>query len=173
MPDITALIMDDHDWLRRRFAELDDARQPAQRKAIWHALVDRLEAHARAEECIVYPQLLKRACIDGDEAERAIEIHERIRGAVAEAAANEVGSVAWNDAVQRARVLHSRHLTLEEDGALPDFRKHAPYRLRTRLGSEWQRFHATRDLQRPAAARLDERNGAIRCPPGAAVPASP
>lgn len=156
MPDITALIMDDHDWLRRRFAELDDAREPALLQALWQTLAHRLEVHARAEEHVVYPALLKRACIDGDEVEFALDIQRRIRDAVAEAAARDVASPAWHDAVQRARVLNSRHLTIDEDGALPDFRKHAPHRLRTRLGSEWQRFHAASQRSPQAVA---QRNG--------------
>lgn len=155
MPDITALIMDDHDWLRRRFAELDDARDPQLCKALWDVLAEALQAHGRAEQLVVYPHLLKRACIDGDEAEMAAALHQRIRSAVAEAAAHEVHSAAWNDAVQLARTLNSKHLIIEEDGALADFRKHAPRRLRTRLGSEWQRFLAARGrapLSAPRAA---------------------
>lgn len=175
MSDITALIMDDHDWQRRQFAELDDARDPAQCQAIWHLLARCLETHGRAEERIVYPHFLKRACIDGDEVRMAIELQRRIRTALAEAAAHDVASVPWHEAVQRARVLNSRHLIAEEDGALADFRKHAPTRLRARLGSEWQRFHAAQGRSRlppraPAAggcATLAANDAAA--PPSAAV----
>ena len=34
MPDITALTFDDHEWFRRRFAMLDDVREPQDLKAV-------------------------------------------------------------------------------------------------------------------------------------------
>ena len=48
MADITALIMDDHEWFRRQFALLDDASTPEQLTAIWQPLAQRLETHATA-----------------------------------------------------------------------------------------------------------------------------
>ena len=47
MADITALIMDDHEWFRRQFALLDDASTPEQLSAIWQPLARRLETHAQ------------------------------------------------------------------------------------------------------------------------------
>ena len=55
--DITALIMDDHEWFRRQFARLDDASDAQQLEAIWSPLATRLETHAQAEETIFYPAL--------------------------------------------------------------------------------------------------------------------
>ena len=65
-PDITALILDDHDTFRRGFAALDEAQSPdvdertrAERlAAAWTPLADLLDLHAVAEEQIFYPELL-------------------------------------------------------------------------------------------------------------------
>lgn len=47
--DITALIMDDHEWFRRQFARLDDASKPAELAAVWEPLAVRLDTHAQAD----------------------------------------------------------------------------------------------------------------------------
>ena len=142
MPDITALIMDDHEWFRRQFAALDDARETADLDAIWGPLAIRLDTHAEAEETIFYPRLLKKADQDGEETEDAIEDHNKIRDAVADAGRYVTGTHDWYEAVGRARTENSEHLAEEEDEGLPDFRKHASMDLRLQLGAEWLRFYA-------------------------------
>ena len=72
--------------------------------------------------------------------------HNKIRSAVADAARCETGSTPWHDAVQRARCENSEHLQEEEDGALPDFRKHSDLKLRAELGAQWIRFHAAHPM---------------------------
>jgi Hemerythrin HHE cation binding domain len=142
--DITSLIMDDHEWLRRQFARLDDAHTPAELAAVWEPLALRLDTHAQAEETVFYPALLKRG--DEDEAEEetddAIRDHNKIRDAVEDARKLEVGTDEWFEAVGRARSENSEHLAEEEDEGLPDFRKHASAELRAGLGELWLRFYA-------------------------------
>lgn len=143
MPDITALIMDDHEWFRRQFARLDDARTPAELAAVWTPLATRLDTHAEAEETIFYPRLLQQGAQDPEEeTEDAVRDHNKIRDAIHDAAGLEVGSDEWFDAVGRARTENSEHLAEEEDEGLPDFRKHASLELRDELGVEWVRFYA-------------------------------
>ena len=146
MPDITALIMDDHEWFRRQFARLDDAVDPEELAAVWEPLATRLETHAEAEESIFYPALLQRGgSADADpreETEDAIGDHNTIRDAIAEAARHPTGGPEWYTAVGRARTENSEHLAEEEDGGLPDFRKHASRELRDRLGELWLQFYA-------------------------------
>lgn len=144
MADITALIMDDHEWFRRQFARLDDASTPEELSAVWLPLAQRLETHARAEETIFYPALLKRGEQDEapDETTDAIGDHNKIRDGIAEAAKHEVGSHEWYEAVGQARTENSDHLAEEEDEGLPDFRKHASLELRDRLGGLWVQFYA-------------------------------
>jgi hypothetical protein len=141
--DITALIMDDHEWFRRQFARLDDAADDDELAAIWAPLAVRLDTHAQAEETIFYPALLKKGADGNEETDDAIRDHNKIRDAVADAGAQAVGSPQWFDAVGRARTENTEHLGEEEDEGLPDFRKHASWELRTRLGELWLRFYGS------------------------------
>lgn len=140
--DITALIMDDHEWFRRQFARLDDATDAAELAAIWEPLGVRLDTHAQAEETLFYPALLKKGAEAEDETDDAVRDHNKIRDAVDEARRHDVGTDAWFEAVGRARRENTDHLGEEEDEALPDFRKHADEELRHRLGSLWVDFYA-------------------------------
>src|SRR6478736_3475703 len=91
MADIIELIYADHDWLRRQFFRLDDARSKDELAAVWNVLSMRLDAHADAEETVFYPALLKHGGRDDpgnpegdpeDETEDAITDHNAIRDAV-------------------------------------------------------------------------------------------
>ena len=90
MADIIELIYEDHDWFRRHFFYLDDARTEAELTAIWEPLALRLEIHADAEEQVFYPALLKRghAGDPEDETQDAISDHNAIRDAVKNGVAN-------------------------------------------------------------------------------------
>jgi len=52
MADIIDLIYADHDWLRRQFFRLDDAKSKDELAAVWNVLSMRLDAHADAEETV-------------------------------------------------------------------------------------------------------------------------
>ncbi|SNT10208.1 hemerythrin domain-containing protein [Rhodococcoides kyotonense] len=150
--DITSLIMDDHEWLRRAFARLDDARTKQELSDAWAPLAERLDTHAQAEEDVFYPSLLKKGSDDAeDETDDAIGDHNKIRDAVAKAATLEVGSHEWFEAVGTARTENSEHLAEEEDEVLPDFRKNAPVELRAELAQRWIEFYA----QHPKGKGID------------------
>ena len=118
MADIIELVYADHDWLRRQFFRLDDAKTDEELAAIWDLLGTRLDAHADAEETVFYPALLKHGGRDvrgnpegdpEDETEDAITDHNAIRE------------------------------------AMPDFIKSASLELRHELGMQWLRFYAERE----------------------------
>ena len=141
--DITSLIMDDHEWFRRRFAALDYATKNEDLAAIWGPLATRLETHAEAEELIFYPALLKRGEQDPEEeTDDAIRDHNKIRDAIAESRRHAVGTDAWFEAVGNARKENTEHLGEEEDEGLPDFRKHASPELSAALALKWAQFYA-------------------------------
>ena len=145
MPDITRLVLVDHETLRRQSADLDDARASGERSAIaaaWKPLAELLELHAAAEEEVFYPRLLRVGADAEDETVDAIEDHNKIRDAIRDAAALDVGSDAWWEAVGRARTENSKHIAEEERGALPDFRLHADAATREGLGLRWLEFRA-------------------------------
>jgi hemerythrin superfamily protein len=140
--DITALIMDDHEWFRRQFARLDDARDARELAVIWEPLATKLDTHAQAEETVFYPALLKRGDDAEEETDDAIRDHNKIRDAVADSREREVGTDEWFEAVGRARSENTEHLGEEEDEVLPDFRRNASWELRSRLGDLWLDFYA-------------------------------
>ena len=143
MADIIDLIYEDHDWFRRHFFYLDDAKTVDELRAIWEPLGLRLLIHAAVEETVFYPALLRKgkAGDPEDETEDAIEDHNAIRDAVHEAARLEVGSHEWFEAVGAARTENGKHLDEEEREALPDFLKSASAQMRHELAMLWLRFY--------------------------------
>jgi hypothetical protein len=155
MADIIDLVYADHDWFRRQFFRLDDARSDEELQAIWSVLGDRLDAHAQAEEAIFYPALLQHGGDDDpgnpegdpvDETEDAITDHNAIREAVQRSREHAAGSPEWFDAVFEARKQNGEHLDEEEREAMPDFIKSASLELRHELGMKWLTFYARHEV---------------------------
>ncbi|HEY1282373.1 MAG TPA: hemerythrin domain-containing protein [Acidimicrobiales bacterium] len=139
MPDICAVILDQHNQFRRRFAELDDLRrEPAEHlERLWLWLGDVLDRHAAAEERCFYPELLACGARGADETRDAIGDHDDIRDAVRDAGREPVGSKRWWNAVIQARRANSDHMAEEERGALADFRTHVDTARRAELGARF------------------------------------
>ncbi len=159
MPDITRLVLLDHENLRRHFADLDDAQASGERSAIeaaWKPLADLLDLHAEAEEVVFYPRLLEVGDHAEDEAEDAIEDHNKIRDAVRDAGQREVGTDEWWEAVGRARTENSKHIAEEEREALSDFRLNADVGTRDELGRRWLEFRAARE--RPPVVNTEDKD---------------
>lgn len=144
MPDITQVILDEHAWFRRAFAELDEVTDPAQLAVLWEQLDGRLEAHAEAEEAIFYPLLLAEGEDATEETDDAIGDHDSIREAAHQARGETAGADAWWRAVDDARVENSEHMGEEERGALADFRRSVDADRRHELGREFVVFLAGR-----------------------------
>jgi hypothetical protein len=157
VPDITTLILEDHELLRRRFAALDDVTDSEALTVLWQELSALLDVHAACEEEVFYPELLHRHTEDGeDEAEDAIDDHNKIRSAVRETANFPVGSHEWWEAVGRARTENSKHIAEEEREALPDFRHAATRDARERLAVQWTQWRLTH--QPPRAVDTDDKD---------------
>lgn len=138
MLDVTELILEDHERLRRRFAGLDDAPDNEALGVLWDELADLLIVHAECEESVFYPSLLKKGGEEsGEETEDAIEDHDKIKDAVREAGQHPVGSDPWWKAVREAGYENSDHLAEEERDVIPDFRQHASDGLRAQLAVAW------------------------------------
>jgi len=147
MPDVTRLILSDHETLRRHFADLDDAQASGEVSAIeaaWRPLADLLELHAECEEVVFYPRLLAVGEHADDEAEDAIDDHNKIRDAVRDAEQHDIASAPWWEAVGRARTENSKHIAEEEREALPDFRLNADVTARDEVGRRWLEFRAAK-----------------------------
>lgn len=144
MSDITQLILDEHHWFRRAFAELDEAPDEDSLDALWTYLAGRLEVHALAEESIFYPVLLHEGDDAEEETDDAISDHNSIREASRRARAETVGSDAWWAAVTDARVENSKHMGEEERGALADFRRNTDPGRRHELGQQFTTYLSRR-----------------------------
>jgi hypothetical protein len=145
MADICDLVLDDHEELRRRFAELDEAISRGDTSAellleIWKPLAELLDLHAATEESLFYPKLLEVGARAEDETEDAISDHNSIRDAVSDANGQKAGSEQWWQAVNRAREENSDHMGEEERGAVADMRSHMAASEREVLGSGWLEF---------------------------------
>lgn len=142
MPDITQVILDEHNWFRRAFAALDETTDPAELGVLWQQLEGRLEAHAEAEEAIFYPLLLATGDHATEETDDAIGDHDSIREASHRARDEQPGSDRWRQAVDDARVENSEHMAEEERGALADFRRNTTAERRHGLGQQFIIFLA-------------------------------
>jgi iron-sulfur cluster repair protein YtfE (RIC family) len=108
----------------------------------WRILADLLEVHAKAEETILYPVLLKRGGDQApDETLDAIGDHNQIRDAIQLASHANMASDSWWAAVDSCRKANDEHLMEEERDVIPDFRLHTDVTLRRVLGAQWQAFH--------------------------------
>ncbi|MDT4914124.1 MAG: hypothetical protein QOC66_3252 [Pseudonocardiales bacterium] len=154
MADIIELIYQDHEWFRRQFFLLDDARTEDELRAIWEPLATRLDTHAEIEETVFYPALLQhgRSGDPTDETEDAVHDHNKIRDAVRDARSHQVASPEWFEAVGRARTENGEHLDEEEREALPDFAKSASLELRHQLAMQWLTLY----FEHPAGEGVDD-----------------
>ena len=148
--DITQLILDDHHEQRRLFAIIDQIADDDVQSldAVWGRLATFLEVHAKAEEDLFYPALLRVGDGAGGKASAesetldAIKDHNEIRDAVAEVPKHRTGTAGWRKAVSAANEANGDHMAEEERQGLTDFRRTAPMTLRHELAVQFARFEA-------------------------------
>lgn len=145
--DITEMILDDHDWFRRRFLRLADLRDDQDKTdeaaEVWEELSLHLEVHASAEEEHFYPSMATRADdSDASATEDAIGDHDDIRAGTDKARAAEVGSQEWWDAVDETDKANAHHMTEEESDDLAPFRRVTSLAFRQELGAKFEQFKA-------------------------------
>jgi hypothetical protein len=114
---------------------------------VWARIAAMLETHARAEEEIFYPELVKLGERLHDQSEQAetedaIGDHNDIRDGIREAGRHDVGSDGWWKGVDAARKANDEHMGEEEHEGLADFRRHIDLELRHRLGVRFATFEA-------------------------------
>jgi len=119
--EITALVLSEHEPLRRDFAAPADPERAQDLGAAWAALAARLEVHAVAEEELFYPLLASAAEHGAAEGQRAVKDHNEIRHAAAAVTGLDAGSEAWWTAVHGAQQVNADHMAEEEQEFIPDF----------------------------------------------------
>jgi len=148
--DITQLILDDHHEQRRLFAMIEqiDPSDTLALHAMWTRLSAFLEVHAKAEEAIFYPELLRVGRqTDGKsstshETKDAIHDHNDIRDAIAAVAGHPIGNDEWIKSVAAANKANSEHMSEEEREGLTDFRRKAGLQMRHDLAVRFACFDA-------------------------------
>ena len=148
--DIVEVILNDHHEQRRRFALLDEMHgsEPSDLEAVWNQLRILLEVHAKGEEDLFYPALLKLGEGAGgkdspeDETTDAIHDHNEIRDAISEVSRHEAGTREWWAALAKVNEANGDHMAEEEREGLTDFRQHASLELRHRLGLSFAIFES-------------------------------
>jgi len=139
--EITALVLSEHEALRRDFAALADPERAQDLGAAWAALAARLEVHAVAEEELFYPLLASAAEHGAAEGQRAVKDHNEIRHAAAAVTGLDAGSEAWWTAVHGAQQVNADHMAEEERDFIPDFTAAVDDGERADLGMRWLQFH--------------------------------
>jgi len=148
--DITEIILTDHHEQRRMFGILEeiDPKDTEALASVWKRLRILLEVHAKAEEDLFYPRLVKlqRDLIEkespDEETEDAIHDHNEIRDAIAAVDGHDVGSVDWLRAIAEVNEVNSDHMAEEERQGLTDFRRHVDREERHRIAVRFAAFEA-------------------------------
>jgi iron-sulfur cluster repair protein YtfE (RIC family) len=143
--DIVALVLAEHQAIRRSFASLQSLDDRDELESTWTELAARLEVHASAEEEMLYPKLLKVADPEHDETDDAIRDHNEIRDTAHAVAGHEVGSDGWWEAVKACQEANEHHLDEEERDVLPDLKENADQDALDALGERWLAFHDEHD----------------------------
>jgi hemerythrin superfamily protein len=134
--DATTFLQVDHDAVKTALRALTDASaDSALRRMAFRALRDVLEMHARVEEDVFYPAVMKVRSHAAREAVRsALEDHHVVDGLIAELDQRDVDDPQF---VARAAVLRAtleRHIASEEDGMFAEARIHLTDERLERLG---------------------------------------
>ncbi len=114
MNSVIELMERDHRGMEMLFREIDNVVEPMEREIIFSELADLFDAHARAEEGVVYPLLSTddsaESWVDGAEQEHCMarELIRRVRQW-------EVTDPEWMETVQRLRQLLNVHVSEEEN----------------------------------------------------------
>ena len=172
MADITDLIFEDHEWFRRQFFYLDEAKTVEEMTAIWEPLATRLDTHADAEERIFYPALLQEERRPGGRdrgRDRRPQQDPRRRGRDADGTRSAADGVVGSG---RRRAQGERRAP-RGGGARGAARlppAAPPPQLKHKLAMEWLRF-TLRAPARPGGRRPGQGPGGVRR--GALLAASP
>lgn len=107
-----------------------------------------LEVHAKAEETLFYPRLVKlqRDLVESEspdeETEDAIHDHNEIRDAISAVDEQEVGGLPWLRALAHLNEVNGDHMAEEERQGLTDFRRHVGLDERHRMAVAFVAFEA-------------------------------
>jgi hemerythrin superfamily protein len=138
MADIVELVLQDHRAVERLFDKLTAASGAEEQAALYAEVKKMLEAHAGAEEKVLYPRVRADVPDGGDEAKDAVEEHDQIRGSLKEVDEHEAGTELFTLAVAQLVATTKHHVGVEETDLLPDFRNNSEAAEREELGGRFE-----------------------------------
>lgn len=114
--DATAFLRNGHGSVRRLFARLDEARFDARyKRLVFRSIKGELEAHARVEEEVFYPALMRlRSSPTRQSVRNALEEHQTLDALVAEIDQMEADDARLDDRLAALRQSVERHIEQEE-----------------------------------------------------------
>src|ERR1017187_3889068 len=92
MADIVELVLKDHRAVDELFEQLTAASGAEEQAGLYAQVKKMLEAHANAEEKVLYPRVRGDVPDGGDEAKDAVEEHDQIRASIKEVDEHEAGT---------------------------------------------------------------------------------
>ena len=128
MPDVIAVLTEDHRTVERLFTDFETAAQPDRKEEIIKDVVRELSVHAAAEEQLVYPTM-RAALQDGsDDVDHAIDEHQQVKRLLADLEKLPAGEPESDDTMRRLMQEIRSHVAEEEGDLFP--------RLRSSLAAE-------------------------------------
>lgn len=144
--DIRVLLHDDHQQLMTLSRDMAEAETAAARRALYAELRTLLDAHARAEEAVVYDAMLrlKGSKDSRDLGNEGIVEHEVVDELLAKLARTDLaGTDAWKAHATVLRRVLERHLGLEEGECFEALAEHFTPEQRRAMGSTFAGLRAT------------------------------
>ncbi len=142
MTDIIDLVIQDHHTVAQLFDELEAATTGEDQARLFGRVKAELEAHASAEEAVLYPRVRKDASDGKEEVKDANEEHDQIRSSLAEVDEHEPGTELFKLAVAQLVATTKHHVGVEETELLPDFKTNSELSERQELGVKFDEAKA-------------------------------
>ncbi len=154
MPDVTALILEDHRQMKEVFAKLE-AGSADQRRLLLPVVSSMLIAHSRAEESQVYPAVRDEAG-DADDVEHSQEEHAAAELALVKVVETDPGSEAFAPVLAAFVEAVTHHMEEEESDVLPAMRTGLSASRLDQLGEAFLTARAAHWGDRPGEASRDD-----------------
>jgi hemerythrin-like domain-containing protein len=136
--DIFELLARDHRNVRALLDEIEGAEDDGQRRALFSALVDQVEAHSQAEDDVFYTTIETTGDL-ADKIDEARQEHDQVEAMLEELDGLPVTGDDWLEKVREIRLLIEHHVAEEEEQLFPLARPVFGEEEAIRLGGEFLR----------------------------------
>ena len=134
----TDLLRNAHELFRALFAEYPGA-SPARKREIFRAIKEELEIHARIEEELFYPAVVR---VRSDEARATVrnglEVHQTLEGLLAQMDQMDTGDQGYDERMSALRENVERHLRNEEERIFTQAVSHLSEARLEKIGSDME-----------------------------------